>query len=95
MGLLDDMKPKAKNERKAPVVALLRDGSPGAVLCVHTDDDKGGITIYHGDCLDILPHLEGLGGILTDPPYSSGGQYRSDRTQSTLTKGTYILDSQN
>ena len=26
-------------------------------------------TIYHGDCLDILPHLEPVDLVLTDPPY--------------------------
>lgn len=45
-----------------------------------------GITIYHGDTLDILPDLAGIGAILTDPPYSSGGAFRGDRTQSTVTK---------
>ena len=28
-----------------------------------------GITIYHGDCLDIMPHLEPVDLVLTDPPY--------------------------
>ena len=27
------------------------------------------ITIYHGDCLDIIPQLEPLDLVLTDPPY--------------------------
>lgn len=31
--------------------------------------DKGGITIYHGDCRDILPHLPPVDLVLTDPPY--------------------------
>ena len=40
---------------------------------------------------DCLPWLMGLSekiadGICTDPPYSSGGQYRGDRAQSTRTK---------
>ena len=34
-----------------------------------------GITIYHGDCRDILPHLGGADLILTDPPY--GISYQS------------------
>jgi site-specific DNA-methyltransferase (adenine-specific) len=46
----------------------------------------GGITIYHGDCLDVLHGLEGVGAVVTDPPYSSGGAFRGDRTQSTVTK---------
>jgi len=27
------------------------------------------VTIYHGDCRDILPHLEPVDLVLTDPPY--------------------------
>ena len=30
---------------------------------------QNGITIYHGDCRDILPHLEQVDLVLTDPPY--------------------------
>lgn len=48
--------------------------------------EHAGITIYHGDCLDILPELAGFSGIVTDPPYSSGGAYRGDRTNKTLSK---------
>lgn len=56
--------------------------------------EENGITIYHGDCLDILPELSGLAGIVTDPPYSSGGAFRGDRTNATLKK--YIsTDSSN
>jgi len=28
-----------------------------------------GITIYHGDCLEVMPHLEPVDLVLTDPPY--------------------------
>ena len=31
--------------------------------------DHAGCTIYHGDCRDILPHLEPVDLVLTDPPY--------------------------
>ena len=31
--------------------------------------EHGGITIYHGDCRDILPSLEPVDLVLTDPPY--------------------------
>ena len=49
----------------------------------YADDD---VTIYHGDCLDILPHLSGVGAVVTDPPYSSGGAFRGDRAMSTVAK---------
>lgn len=48
--------------------------------------EHGGITIYHADCLDILSQLSGIGAVVTDPPYSSGGQFRGDRTRSTVEK---------
>jgi site-specific DNA-methyltransferase (adenine-specific) len=31
--------------------------------------EEPGITIYHGDCRDILPHLPKVDLVLTDPPY--------------------------
>ncbi len=34
--------------------------------------NHGGITIYHGDCQEILPHLSGAELVLTDPPYVFG-----------------------
>ncbi|MCW5141077.1 DNA-methyltransferase [Burkholderia cenocepacia] len=39
----------------------------------------GRATLYCGDALRILPELSGADALLTDPPYSSGGQFRSDR----------------
>lgn len=34
-----------------------------------------GITIYHGDCREVLPKLSGRFAALTDPPYGVGVQY--------------------
>lgn len=51
--------------------------------------EHGGITIYHGDCREILPHLK-ADAVITDPPYSSGGMYRSDRAAPTTSK--YQID---
>jgi len=34
--------------------------------------DCDGITIYHGDCLEILPYLPKVDLVLTDPPYGIG-----------------------
>ena len=31
--------------------------------------EEDGITIYHGDCREILPHLPKVDLVLTDPPY--------------------------
>lgn len=38
------------------------------------DDPKAGITIYHGDCREILPLLGRFDLLLTDPPYGTGGK---------------------
>ncbi len=34
--------------------------------------EHDGITIYHGDCREILPHLPRVDLVLTDPPYGVG-----------------------
>lgn len=34
--------------------------------------EQDGITIYHGDCREILPTLEPVDLVLTDPPYGIG-----------------------
>jgi len=44
------------------------------------------VTIYHGDCFDLLPELSGVGAVVTDPPYSSGGAFRGDRAERTSVK---------
>ena len=46
------------------------------------------VTIYHGDCREVLPTLPpcSFDAVITDPPYSSGGMYRSDRATSTTNK---------
>ena len=50
--------------------------------------DCGTVTLYCGDCLEILPTLApgSVDAVVTDPPYSSGGQYRGDRARSTVEK---------
>ena len=47
-------------------------------------DDR--VTLYHGDAFDILHDLSGVGAVITDPPYSSGGAFRGDRAQQTSMK---------
>ena len=39
--------------------------------------EEDGITIYHGDCREILPHLPKVDLVLTDPPYNVGYHYES------------------
>jgi site-specific DNA-methyltransferase (adenine-specific) len=39
--------------------------------------EHAGITIYHGDCRDVLPLLPKVDLVLTDPPYGVGFQYAS------------------
>lgn len=34
--------------------------------------DHAGITIYHGDCREILPTLANVDAVITDPPYGIG-----------------------
>jgi len=50
--------------------------------------DDGRVQLYLGDCLEILPQLPDgcVDAVVTDPPYSSGGQFRGDRTQKTSLK---------
>lgn len=40
--------------------------------------EHSGVTIYHGDCREILPHLSEVDAVITDPPY--GMKDRSDRS---------------
>lgn len=52
--------------------------------------EASGITIYHGEALDVLASLPdaSMDALVTDPPYSSGGQFRSDRMGGTSLKYT-------
>lgn len=60
--------------------------------------EEPGITIYYGDCREILPHLPKVDLVLTDPPYgiqmaagfgggrSFGGKHRSERGGGIMTR---------
>lgn len=48
--------------------------------------DGGGIKIFHGNALEVIPELSDIDAVITDPPYSSGGAMRSDRITSTVAK---------
>lgn len=39
----------------------------------HTKKIIGDCTLYHGDCMDILPKLGDVDAVVTDPPYGIGG----------------------
>ena len=47
--------------------------------------EHAGITIYHGDCRDILPTLEKFDLLVTDPPYGIG--YQSSRRDCGVSTG--------
>ena len=40
--------------------------------------EHGGITIYHGDCREVLPGLEPVDLVLTDPPYPNRAGHFDD-----------------
>jgi hypothetical protein len=45
--------------------------------------DRDGITIYHGDCLDVLADLEiPVDAVVTDPPYASGSRTEAGKSSS-------------
>lgn len=50
------------------------------------EDDRA--TLYHGDALAVLRDLPtaSVDAVITDPPYSSGGQYKGDRSAATGSK---------
>lgn len=46
----------------------------------------GRATLYLGDCLSVIPRLSPVDAVFCDPPYSSGGTFRGDRTAKTSEK---------
>jgi len=50
--------------------------------------DDGRVTLINADCLDVLPLIEAgsVDAVVTDPPYSSGGQFRGDRARGVVEK---------
>jgi len=51
----------------------------------------GPCELYLGDCLDILPMIDSVDGVVTDPPYCSGGRQQAS-ARSVFNKG--IKESQ-
>lgn len=59
--------------------------------------EHGGITIYHGDCLNIMAELgaDSVGVVFTDPPYSSGARNAAtirNRKSMRREEGAFGLD---
>lgn len=60
--------------------------------------EHGGITIYHGDCREMLLGLSGIGSVLTDPPYGishksgggTGGKWHNVRHQGHTVRGDNV-----
>lgn len=59
--------------------------------------DEDGITIYHGDCREVLPDLDCTFDVIaTDPPYSSGGFQESGKSNGSVgTRGTETVQYDN
>lgn len=53
--------------------------------------DHAGITIYHGDCRELLPELPKVDLVLTDPPYGLGERLHNGGTWSTDPKYDAML----
>ena len=49
------------------------DGAAETVLMPYFQDDA--VTIYHGDCREILPSLGGIDCVIADPPFNAGKEY--------------------
>jgi len=43
------------------------------------EDTKAGIVIYHGDCRDVLPTLDQVNHVITDPPYEAEAHTKGRR----------------
>ncbi len=54
------------------------------------DFEREGVKLYLGDCRDVLPHLEGVDAVVTDPPYeitAAGGGIGATRKDLNATEG--------
>jgi len=46
--------------------------APGSGLVLRPYHEEAAVTIYHGDCRQIMPHLGPFDLLMTDPPYGIG-----------------------
>lgn len=57
--------------------------------------EQDGITIYHADCREILPHLDPVDLVLTDPPYTDlvhAGSVTGDRGGGSIRIARELID---
>lgn len=52
--------------------------------------ERDGITIYHGDCREVLPTLGPVDHVITDPPYGIG--YSTGRRQYGIRSSTRLVN---
>jgi DNA modification methylase len=53
----------------------------------------GGITIFHGDCREVLPTLVGVDLVVTDPPYGLGEAAGKNRSRNNVALATDYGDA--
>lgn len=59
-------------------------------------DEAAGITIYHGDCREVLPTLAPVDHVITDPPYNAqthSGALTNDRGEDHLVDFSPLSDA--
>jgi len=54
--------------------------------------EHGGVTIYHGDCLDVLSTLGQADHVITDPPYEAEAHTKARRQRSSGVVGVLAID---
>lgn len=50
------------------------------------------VKIYHGNCFDVMPELNGFNAVITDPPYMFGAASVSGTANSKVSRFTDILN---
>jgi site-specific DNA-methyltransferase (adenine-specific)/modification methylase len=46
----------------------------------------GNATLYHGDCMEVMPTLEKVDAVVTDPPYGIGESSKNHKSRDKLAK---------
>jgi site-specific DNA-methyltransferase (adenine-specific) len=50
------------------------------------------VALYHGDCLDLLPHVGEVDHVITDPPYEAEAHTKARRQRRDGTVGVLAID---